>query len=117
MIVIRMALTPASDLVERQFRPDRPNVLWVADITYLRSGEVGCYLAAVQDDYSWRIVGWSMGAILAAARLLFSGRWPTMVASSDTAHCTVCTFPLGHGRGYSLLVSEWGVGCVEGGDP
>ena len=26
-----------------------PNVLWVADITYLRSGERWLYLAAVQD--------------------------------------------------------------------
>ena len=26
-------ITPAGDLVERQFGPDRPNVLWVADIT------------------------------------------------------------------------------------
>jgi putative transposase len=32
-------ITPATDLVEREFRPDRPNVLWVADITYLRTGE------------------------------------------------------------------------------
>ncbi|MGO9881680.1 MAG: IS3 family transposase [Solirubrobacteraceae bacterium] len=48
------------DLVERQFRPDRPNVLWVADITYLRTGEGWLYLAAVQDAYSRQIVGWSM---------------------------------------------------------
>src|SRR5437660_3426028 len=53
-------ITPASDLVERQFRPDRPNVLWVADITYLRTGEGWLYLAAVQDAYSRRIAGWSM---------------------------------------------------------
>jgi putative transposase len=53
-------ITPASDLVERQFRPDRPNVLWVADITYLRTGEGWLYLAAVQDAYSRQIVGWSM---------------------------------------------------------
>jgi putative transposase len=53
-------ITPASDLVERQFRPDRPNVLWVADITYLRTGEGWLYLAAVQDAYSRLIVGWSM---------------------------------------------------------
>ncbi|MGZ6576328.1 MAG: IS3 family transposase [Solirubrobacteraceae bacterium] len=26
-------ITPAADLVERQFRPNGPNVLWVADIT------------------------------------------------------------------------------------
>jgi putative transposase len=33
---------PATDLVERQFRPDAPNV-WVADITYLRTGEGWLY--------------------------------------------------------------------------
>ena len=49
-------ITPASDLVERQFKPDRPNVLWVADITYLRTGEGWLYLAAVQDAYSRQIV-------------------------------------------------------------
>jgi putative transposase len=50
----------ADDLVERQFRPAGPNVLWVADITYLRSWEGWVYLAAVQDAFSRRIVGWSM---------------------------------------------------------
>jgi putative transposase len=50
----------ADDLVERQFRPDGPNQLWVADITYLRTWEGWLYLAAVQDAYSRRIVGWSM---------------------------------------------------------
>jgi putative transposase len=53
-------ITPATDLVERQFRPQAPNVLWVADITYLRTGEGWLYLAAVQDAYSRQIVGWSM---------------------------------------------------------
>jgi putative transposase len=50
----------ADDLVERRFRPDAPDVLWVADITYLRTWEGWVYLAAVQDAYSRRIVGWSM---------------------------------------------------------
>lgn len=50
----------ADDLVRRQFRPDAPNVLWIADITYLRTWEGWLYLAAVQDAYSRRIVGWSM---------------------------------------------------------
>jgi putative transposase len=48
------------DLVERQFRPKEPNRLWVADITYLPSWEGWVYLAAVQDAYSRRIVGWAM---------------------------------------------------------
>jgi putative transposase len=51
---------PTTDLVERHFRPAGPNLLWVADITYLRTGEGWLYLAAVQDSYSRQIVGWSM---------------------------------------------------------
>lgn len=50
----------ADDLVERQFRPEAPNVLWVADLTYLRTWEGWLYLAAVQDAYSKMIVGWAM---------------------------------------------------------
>jgi putative transposase len=50
----------ADDLVQRQFRPMAPNVLWVADITYLRTWEGWLYLCAVQDAFSRRIVGWSM---------------------------------------------------------
>src|SRR2546430_9731098 len=59
-------ITPATDLVERQFRPEHPNVLWVADITYLRTGEGWLYLAAVQDAYSRLIVGWSMATHMRA---------------------------------------------------
>jgi transposase InsO family protein len=50
----------AGDLVERQFRPAAPDVLWVADITYLRTWEGWIYLAAIQDAFSRRIVGWAM---------------------------------------------------------
>jgi putative transposase len=42
----------ADDLVERHFGPATPNVLWCADITYLRTWEGWLYLAAVQDLYS-----------------------------------------------------------------
>ena len=50
----------ADDLVDRQFTPAAPNVLWVADLTYLRTWEGWLYLAAVQDTFSRMIVGWAM---------------------------------------------------------
>lgn len=50
----------ADDLVKREFTPLAANVLWVADITYLPSWDGWLYLAAVQDTFSRRIVGWSM---------------------------------------------------------
>ncbi len=60
-------ITPATDLVNRDFKPSSPNVLWVADITYLRTGEGWLYLAAVQDTYSRQIVGWAMATHMRAA--------------------------------------------------
>lgn len=50
----------ADDLVQRGFRPEAPNVMWCADITYLETWQGRCYLAAIQDLYSRRIVGWQL---------------------------------------------------------
>jgi putative transposase len=51
---------PAPDLVERNFTPEAPDRLWVADITYVRTWEGWLYLAFVLDTYSRKVVGWSM---------------------------------------------------------
>lgn len=48
------------DLVERRFYADRPNRLWVSDITYIPTWSGFLYLAIVLDVYSRRVVGWSM---------------------------------------------------------
>ena len=53
-------LRVAPDLVERDFRPDGPNLTWSADITYISTWEGFLYLAHVQDLFSRLIVGWSM---------------------------------------------------------
>lgn len=47
------------DLVQRRFTADRPNQLWVADITYVRTTTGFCYTAFVTDVFSRKIVGWS----------------------------------------------------------
>lgn len=57
----------ADDLVERNFKPAAANVLWVADVTYLKSWEGWVYLAAVQDAFSRRIVGWQMAQHMEAS--------------------------------------------------
>lgn len=46
------------DLVERQFRAERPNQLWVADFTYVATWRGFVYVAFVVDVFSRRIVGW-----------------------------------------------------------
>lgn len=51
---------PAPDLVERRFTAERPNALWLADITYVPTREGYLFLGVVMDMFSRKIVGWSM---------------------------------------------------------
>jgi len=51
---------PAPDLVERNFTAERPNALWLADVTYVPTLEGWLFLGVVMDMYSRKIVGWSM---------------------------------------------------------
>ena len=44
--------------------PNRPNQIWVADITYVETDEGVCYLSLVTDAYSHKIVGWALGPTL-----------------------------------------------------
>lgn len=60
----RPGARPAPDLVKRNFTASRPNELWVADITYIRTWAGFLYLAVVVDVWSRRVVGWAMATHL-----------------------------------------------------
>ena len=51
----------AENLLDRNFMADRPNAVWLSDITYVWTSEGWLYLAAVMDLHSRMVVGWSMG--------------------------------------------------------
>ena len=46
------------DRVNRQFRAERPNQLWVSDFTYVSTWQGWLYVAFVIDVFARRIVGW-----------------------------------------------------------
>ena len=46
------------------------NQAWVADLTYIRLPRGFCYLAAILDAYSRRVIGWSLAPTLAATVVL-----------------------------------------------
>jgi putative transposase len=50
----------ADDLVDRMFTRERPNQLWVTDITEHPTREGKVYCAVVLDAFSRRVVGWSI---------------------------------------------------------
>lgn len=81
------------DLVERQFRAEAPDRLWVCDFTYLRCWEARLYFAFVIDVFSRRIVGWQLAGhmrtdlVLDALRMALGTRQPgadvQLVSHSD----------------------------------
>ena len=50
------------DRVNRQFKADRPNQLWVSDFTYVSTWQGWQYVAFVIDVFARRIVGWRMSS-------------------------------------------------------
>jgi transposase InsO family protein len=61
------ALPVAPNLLQRDFKTDRPNAVWVSDITYIWTREGWMYLAAIVDLYSRKIVGWSLAERMTAS--------------------------------------------------
>jgi putative transposase len=56
------ALPCPLDRVNRQFKADRPNQLWVSDFTYVFTWQGWLYVAFVIDVYARRIVGWRVSS-------------------------------------------------------
>jgi putative transposase len=70
------------DLVKRNFTADRPDRLWVGDLTYLRTWEGRMYFAFLIDVFSRMIVGWQIAThmrtdlVLDALRMALGIRRP-----------------------------------------
>ena len=54
------------DRVHGEFTAPAPDVLWVGDITYVRTWEGWLYLATVLDVFSRRVIGWALATHLRA---------------------------------------------------
>jgi transposase InsO family protein len=56
----------APNLLDRNFAAERPDAVWLADLSYIPTGEGWLYLAAIEDLATREIVGWSMADHLRA---------------------------------------------------
>jgi putative transposase len=54
-------LPVAANLLQQDFRVERPNQVWVSDITYIPTEEGWLYLSSHKDLYTHEIVGYAMG--------------------------------------------------------
>jgi putative transposase len=105
-------LPVADNLLDRQFNPSAANEAWVADITYIPTREGWLYLAAVEDLYSRRIVGWAMAEhresrlVVDALELAVQRRLPGegLLSHSDRGS----QYASEH---YQLLLARHGITC------
>jgi len=105
-------LPVAENLLGRQFNPSEANEAWVADITYIPTREGWLYLAAVEDLYSRRVVGWAMAEhmesrlVVDALAMAVQRRLPDegLLAHSDRGS----QYASEH---YQLLLARHGITC------
>jgi putative transposase len=105
-------LPVADNLLDRQFNSSEANEAWVTDITYIPTRKVWLYLAAVEDLYSRRVVGWSMAdhlesrLVVDALAMAVERRLPEegLLAHSDRGS----QYASAH---YQRLLAEHGITC------
>ena len=110
---------PAPDLVRRHFTARAPNQVWVADITYVRTGQGFLYLAVVLDVWSRRIVGWALKPtlstelVLAALEMAVRVRQPQAVIHHSDQGCQYTSYAFGRRcRDAGVRPSMGTVGCA-----
>jgi len=102
----------APNLLEQKFTADQPDTVWLADISYIATGEGWLYLAAIKDMATREIVGWSMsdsleaGSACAALRMAIQRRQPPagLIHHSDRGVQYAC-------GEYQKLLARHGLRC------
>jgi putative transposase len=105
-------LPVAPNLLERDFKTDAPDRVWVTDITYVFTQQGWLYLAAILDLFSRRVVGWAMstsldrGLALDALHMALENRQPPrgLVHHSDRG----CQYA---SHDYRRLLDAHGIVC------
>jgi putative transposase len=90
-----------TDLVDRQFKADGPDQLWVADITYIPTWSGFLYLAVVLDVWSRKVIGWAIEShlrtelVLAALNAALAQRRPRQVVHHSDHGCQYTSYAFG----------------------
>jgi putative transposase len=110
------SLPVAANVLDRRFDIQRPNEVWLGDITYIPTREGWLYLAAIEDLYSRMVVGWSMAdtmtsrLVVDAMEMAVTRRLPGvgLLAHSDRGS----QYASDH---YQRLLGQHGIACSMSG--
>ena len=94
-------LRSVAKLVKRQFHPEAPNQLWVADITYVATWSGFAFVTFVTDACTCKFVGWNVSCRLSNEGLPLQAL--EMASWSATADLTGLVHHADHGSQYLSL--------------
>jgi len=102
----------AANILDRRFNPVVPNIAWVGDITYIRTGSGWLYLAIVLNLFSRKVVGWAMASsmpaelVCAALHMAIQQRQPEpgLIVHSDRGSQYAS-------NEYQALLNQHGITC------
>ncbi|WP_223168029.1 IS3 family transposase [Nonomuraea sp. SYSU D8015] len=111
----------APDLVRRKFTAVAPDVLWVGDVTMIRTDEGPLYLASVEDLFSRRLLGYAMSEHHDAALTVASLQMAVVTRGGDVdgvifhsdrgSECTAARYQA-ECRKHGVVQSMGRVGCA-----
>ena len=52
----------AENILRRQFNPPAPNMVWVSDITFIRTAKGHCYLCVIIDLFARKVIAWAVSS-------------------------------------------------------
>jgi transposase InsO family protein len=97
------------DLLKRDFRAERPNLRWVADITEFPTGEGKLYLAGIRDLFHRGVVGWDTSGRQDAALVVSA----LTMALGRTGHPTEVIHHADKGSQYTSLDFAFAAGNAD----
>ena len=62
----------SENILNRNFKAEKPNEKWVSDITYIMAGKSWIYFFTIMDLWNREIIGWSLSRDLSAQSLISS---------------------------------------------
>lgn len=117
--------TELKNILNRKFAPEKPNTVWVTDITYINTVSGFVYLTSIMDLYSRKIISWHISSKLTTEGVIIALRnakntrktAQPLIIHSDRGSQYVSQAYLdetcGFIRSYSKKSTPWDNACIE----
>jgi putative transposase len=103
---ISKEFTALPNILNREFKADKPNEKWVSDITYIWSENKWHYLCVILDLYSRKVISWKFSPHMETSLVLDTLNQAIILRNIDTSKVTGLLFHSDQGSQYTSNVLQ-----------